>query len=181
MTDHATYISHTQNWLSNVIVEYSLCPFAKREMDAGRIHHAVIESEDLETQIESLILECRDLDQNPDRETSLLIYPSGLSDFDAYLDMLEIANAVLIDQGYEGTYQLASFHPQYRFDGATDHDPSDYTNRSPYPMLHILREASVAAAVSNHPNPGDIPVRNIALTREMGLDAMRALLAACYI
>ncbi|WP_189582807.1 DUF1415 domain-containing protein [Litorimonas cladophorae] len=180
MPDHLTLISHTQKWLSEVIIHHGLCPFAKREYDAGRIHYAVIETGDLQSQLEQIMLQCLALDADPDRETSLLIFPTALSDFETYLDLLDVATAVLNDQGYEGVYQLASFHPQYRFDGADENDASNYTNRSPYPMLHILREASVERAINNHPNPEKIPDRNIELTRALGLDAMQASLAACY-
>jgi hypothetical protein len=180
MLDHATLISHTKKWLSDVIIHHALCPFAKREFDAGRIHYAVIDAKDLQGQLEQILLECIALDRDTDRETSLLIFANALSNFETYLDMLEIATVVLEDQGYAGIYQLASFHPHYQFEGVDETDASHYTNRAPYPMLHILREFSVEKAVESHPNPEGIPDRNIKLTQELGLDAMQALLAACY-
>ena len=180
MLDPQTIIRETRTWLSSVIIALKLCPFAKREFDRDSIHYAVIETSDLEAQLEHIIEQCRALDRAPERETSLLIFPHGLSAFETYLDVLDIATALMTDQGYEGTYQLASFHPDYRFDGVTEADPANYTNRSPYPMLHILREASVERALESFPNPENIPSRNIKLTQEMGLQAMRALLAACY-
>lgn len=180
MTDNTALIYHTQKWLSSVIIKQGLCPFAKREHDNNRIHYAVIETADLHTQLDSMLAECAALDTDENRETSLLILPKGLSDFGDYLDMLDIAAALLKTQGYEGVYQLASFHPQYCFAGAKRDDPSNYTNRSPYPMLHILREASVELAVSNYPNPENIPARNIKLTQSLGLKTMQALLEDCY-
>ncbi|WP_371397931.1 DUF1415 domain-containing protein [Fretibacter rubidus] len=176
----ATVIHQTQKWLSDVIIQYTLCPFAKREHDRGRIHYEVIETADLPAQLEQLMIQCAALDQDIKRETTLLIFPSALSDFEAYLDMLDIANALLKAEGYEGIYQLASFHPDYCFAGPAPDDPSHYTNRSPYPMLHILREASVEAALKTYPNPETIPIRNIELTQQLGLEFMRALLADCY-
>lgn len=173
-------VNHTQKWLGTVIIDHMLCPFAKREYDKGRIHYAVIETADLERQLEHLILEIEALDEDPKRDTSLLIFPKALSKFEDYLDLLEIATALLKTEGYEGIYQLASFHPDYRFDGVPDDDPSNYTNRSPYPMLHILREASVEAALKTYPNPENIPARNIELTQGLGLKVMQDLLAACY-
>ena len=83
-------------------------------------------------------------------------------------------------QDYEGIYQLASFHPDYRFEGAGPDDPANYTNRSPYPMLHILRETSVEQALKNYPNPEKIPERNVQLTQGLGLQIMEELLAGCY-
>ena len=87
---------------------------------------------------------------------------------------------MLKDLGYEGVYQLASFHPHYQFDGTAADAPSNYTNRSPYPMLHILREASVEIALENYPNPETIPERNIQVTQALGLKVMQDLLARCY-
>ena len=92
---------------------------------------------------------------------------------------MERANRQLGKSGYEGVYQLASFHPSYLFADAGDDDPGNYTNRSPYPMLHILREASVEAALATYPNPENIPNRNIQLTQTLGLAVMQDLLAQC--
>jgi len=180
MTDNATLINQTKKWLSNVIIDHSLCPFAKREFDNNRIHYAVIEAADLQSQLEHVILQCTALDKDADVETSLLIFPNAFSDFEDYLDMLDLAASLLEKQGYEGIYQLASFHPHYRFANAQLDDPSNYTNRSPYPMLHILREASVETALENYPNPEKIPERNIELTQSLGLRVMQDLLAECY-
>lgn len=127
-------IHQTKKWLSRVVIGHNLCPFAKREFDAGRIHYEVIEAADMQSQLEHVILHCEALDKDASRETSLLIFPHALTDFEDYLELLSIANALLKEQGYEGIYQLASFHPCYRFDRASDNDASHYTNRSPYPM-----------------------------------------------
>lgn len=180
MLNHKLIITQTQKWLSTVIINHKFCPFAKREFDKGSIHYAVSDSMDLEAQLETVITHCTALDRDRERETSLLIFPNGLSEFEAYLDLLELATALLRDQGYEGIYQLASFHPQYKFDGAAEDDPSNYTNRSPYPMLHILREASVERALESFPNPENIPTRNIQVTQDLGLLMMKTLLKACY-
>ena len=180
MADKKTVIRHTKKWLSTVVIAHGLCPFAKQEFDNGRIHYAVIETESLEAQLEQLVLECQALDNDPARETSLLIFPRALSDFQDYLDLLELATALLKAQDYEGIYQLASFHPDYRFEGVGPDDPANYTNRSPYPMLHILRETSVEQALKNYPNPEKIPERNVQLTQGLGLQIMEELLAGCY-
>jgi len=174
-----TVIEQTKKWLSTVVIAHNLCPFAKREYDNDRIHYAVIEADSLEAQLEQVVLECAALDINADRETSLLIFPKTLSDFEEYLDILDIATALLIEQGYEGIYQLASFHPDHLFEGAEPDDPANYTNRSPYPMLHVLREASVEQALKTYPNPEQIPKRNIELTRRLGLEVMQKLGKNC--
>lgn len=180
MPNQKVIIHQTQKWLSTVIIAHKLCPFAKREFETNRIHYAVIETPELESQLEHIIKHCAALDRDADRETSLLIFPKSLSEFDDYLDLLDLANALLKDQGYEGVYQLASFHPQYCFSGAAQNDPSHYTNRSPYPMLHILREASVEAALETYPDPQNIPTRNIKVTQGLGLQVMKDMLDACY-
>ena len=173
-------VRQTRAWLRDVIIGHQFCPFAKREYDADRIHYAVIEVKSLEALIEQVLTHCAALDKDISRETTLLIFPLGLSDFEDYLDVLDLANAQLCEQGYEGVYQFASFHPEYRFEGAEDRDPANYTNRSPYPMIHILREASVEAAVKTHPNAEAIPQRNIDLARSLGLKLMKQQLDQCY-
>jgi len=180
MSDINLIIKQTQNWLENVIIKHSICPFAKREFDKQSIHYKVIERTDLQSQLEQLVLQCEILDRDAKRETTLLIFPKGLNDFEDYLDVLEIATELLHKQGYEGIYQLASFHPHYLFEGAAIDDPSNYTNRSPHPMLHILREASVEKSLISYPNPENIPERNIQLTEKLGIKTMKKLLSDCY-
>jgi hypothetical protein len=173
-------IAATQAWLKTFIIEYSICPFAKTEWERGSIHFKVDNDRNIEDCLANLMLECDRLDTDPDIETTLLIYGDAPADFDDYLDFLELAETLLIEQGYEGVYQLASFHPDYCFQGAGPDDPANYTNRSPYPMLHLLREASLERALAAYPHPENIPQHNIELTRGLGLAKIQALLAACY-
>ena len=175
----ASVIGTVQAWLKDVVIGLGLCPFAKPEFDAGRVHYAVMRPVIVEDCIAAVLSECAALDKTPSRETSLVIIPEGLDDFQDYLDVIAAAEAELKSREYEGIYQLASFHPDYVFEGADVDDAANYTNRSPYPIIHILREASVEAAVGGYDNPEKIPERNIALTRKMGAGAMRGLLAAC--
>ncbi|MDO9046611.1 MAG: DUF1415 domain-containing protein [Methylobacter sp.] len=170
----------TLAWLKSVIIEYSICPFAKRELDRGSIYFSVNHDTKIEQCLLHLMDECDRLDTEPGIETTLLIYADAFAEFDDYLDFIEIAESLLTEQGYEGTYQLASFHPDYYFQGVEPDDAANYTNRSPYPMLHLLRETSIEQAVAGHPDPENIPQHNIELTRKLGLAKMQALLAACY-
>ena len=170
----------TQNWLKTIIIAYNICPFAKRELERGSIRFSSNHDTEIESCLLKLMLECDRLDTDSCVETTLLIYGSAFTAFDDYLDFLELAETLLIEQGYEGIYQLASFHPDYCFEGAEPDDPANYTNRSPYPMLHLLREASIERAVATYPHPENIPQRNIELTRELGLVKMQTLLSACY-
>jgi uncharacterized protein len=174
------YITATQTWLSSIIIAHNICPFAKREQERGSIRFNVDQNTDMEACLMNLMQECARLDSESDIETTLLIYANAFQVFDDYLDFLALTEELLIDQGYEGVYQLASFHPEYCFDGASLDDPANYTNRSPYPMLHLLRETSIERAVSSYPDVENIPQRNIALTRQLGLDKVKTLLAACY-
>lgn len=170
----------TQAWLKSVIIEHSICPFAKRELERGSIYFSINHDIKIEECLLHLMLECDRLDTDPSIETTLLIYADTFTELDDYLDFIEIAESLLIEQGYEGTYQLASFHPDYCFQGSDSDDAANYTNRSPYPMLHLLRETSIEQAVASHPDPENIPQHNIESTRKLGLAKMQALLAACY-
>jgi hypothetical protein len=134
----------------------------------------------MEMCLENLIDECARLDENENIETTLLIYPKAFANFDEYLDFVEIAERLLEVEDYEGIYQLASFHPNYCFEGSNENDAANYTNRSPYPMLHLLREESLEKALETYPNPENIPENNIKLTRELGLQKLKETLAACY-
>lgn len=176
-------INATQNWLTSFVIAYNICPFAHREQQRGSIRYQATTNPSPETALETLIQACEYLDTHPETATTLLIFANAFADFDDYLDLVAIAEQLLIDQGYEGIYQLASFHPDYCFaeeDDTPDQEPSNYTNRSPYPMLHIIREADLEQAVAHYPDPEMIPERNIQLTRKLGLKKLQALLAACY-
>lgn len=176
-----TIITQTQCWLDTVIIKHNICPFAKKERDRGGIHFCIDESREVSQALENLIIECERLDQQPELETTLFILAQLGQDFDDYLDFLDIANQLLIEQDYEGVYQLASFHPDYRFEQSEQDDPADYTNRSPYPMLHLIRELSLENALANYPNPERIPERNIEYCRHLGLQKMQEMLAQCQV
>jgi hypothetical protein len=173
-------IEDTKKWLKTVVIAHNICPFAKRVFDADGIYFAVENSTDMEMCLENLIDECARLDENENIETTLLIYPKAFANFDEYLDFVEIAERLLEVEDYEGIYQLASFHPNYCFEGSNENDAANYTNRSPYPMLHLLREESLEKALETYPNPENIPENNIKLTRELGLQKLKETLAACY-
>ncbi|MEI6745774.1 MAG: DUF1415 domain-containing protein, partial [Methylococcaceae bacterium] len=150
-------ILETKKWLETVVIAHNICPFAKRVFDNGSIHFAIETSTDIETCLENLVAECERLDKDESIETTLVIYANALADFDEYLDFIEVAQDLLEAQDYEGIYQFASFHPKYCFEGADENDAANYTNRSPYPMLHLLRESSIDYALANYPNPEMIP------------------------
>ncbi|MCW8931328.1 MAG: DUF1415 domain-containing protein [Gammaproteobacteria bacterium] len=172
-------IEQTQCWLDSVIIEHNICPFAKRERDKGSIRFIVNDSSEMSETLEHLVRECEHLDEHSEVETSLFILAKLGQDFNDYLDLLDIANQLLIEQGYEGIYQLASFHPDYCFSGSDENDPANYTNRSPYPTLHIIREESLEKALQTYPQPEQIPERNIKYCQKLGLEKMQQMLEHC--
>ncbi|MEY4210697.1 MAG: hypothetical protein RLZ92_1078 [Pseudomonadota bacterium] len=173
-------ISASQAWLNNFVIDYNICPFARREQEKNSIRYLVLEGDDTEQHLEALIVEAEHLDNHPTSETSLLIFSDGYQDFDDFLDLIAIADDLMIEQGYDGVYQLASFHPDYCFADSQPDDAANYTNRSPYPMLHIIREESIEKALAKYPNPEQIPERNIQLTHKLGLEKLQTLLANCH-
>lgn len=172
-------IAQTSQWVNSVVIGCNFCPFAAKAVLRKSIRYVVIPEAILETGLEAVIAELRFLDRTEDIETTLLIFPNHFADFDDYLDLVELAERLSIAEGYEGVYQIASFHPQYCFAGADEDDPANYTNRSPYPMLHLLREESITRAVDHYIDPEGIPERNIAFAQEKGLKYMQLLRAAC--
>lgn len=172
-------ISATRHWVDTVVVGLNFCPFAKRELVKGSVRFTVCEATNEEELLQCLQQELQRLDDEPDLETSLLIHPHALGDFMLYNEFLEEANGLLAVLERDGVYQIASFHPHYQFAGTGPDDAENYTNRSPYPMLHLLREASLEVAIDHYPNVDDIPDRNIELTQKLGAQKMRALLASC--
>jgi uncharacterized protein len=180
MISNETVINHTKKWIADVIVTCNFCPFAARVLKPGKIHFEVMENADLQTSLEALVQCFTKLDTDESIETLLLIFPDSYKVFDDYLELVELSEALLEDQDYEGIYQIASFHPEYLFAGSTDNDPANYTNRSPYPMLHLLREESVSRAIDGYPDADKISDRNIKYANQKGLLYMQQLWASCF-
>ena len=164
----SSIISATKYWLETIVIGFNFCPFAKREFVRNSIQYQTVESVTLEDALYQLLDSMKALDSDPSIETTLLIFSRGFNKFDDYLDLLELSNQLLVDEGYEGTYQLASFHPNYCFEGVDEDDASNYTNRSPYPILHLLREESLEKVLDNIEHPESIPERNIELAQQKG-------------
>ncbi|MCG7601059.1 DUF1415 domain-containing protein [Halomonas sp. McH1-25] len=169
-------LRQSRDWVERFVVELDVCPFARRELERDSIRYVPVDATDVEHLLLILFEECRHLDASPGTETTLLVLIAGAEDFEHYLDCLDLGEALLEQQGYEGVYQLASFHPDYVFDGAEADDPANYTNRAPWPMLHLLREASIERALAHFPRPERIPERNVAVMRKLGIEALTARL-----
>ena len=171
-------INRTQHWLRTFIVNLNICPFAKREIERGTLKIHVAHVQKLQQALEELLIELIFLDKNPAVETTLLIFPSLFGDFFHYLDFVSVAESLIDAEGYEGTYQLATFHPDYCFADVEFNDVSNYTNRSPYPMLHLLREESVEKAIAYYGDTASIPQNNIATMHRLGLKKIETLIAS---
>lgn len=172
-------IAQTQRWIKSVVIDCNFCPFAARVYNNQTIHYSVSDTVDLKNALSITSELFGLLDQDLKTETAFLIFTEGFSDFDDYLSLVKKTDRLLVKGGYEGIYQVASFHPDYCFQDAVDDDPANYTNRSPYPMLHFLREESVEKALKFFTHPERIPENNMAFAREKGLSYMQMLLSAC--
>ena len=172
-------IARTQAWIEHAVVGLNLCPFAKAPMVKGQIRYVPSETDDPRVLLDLLCDEMRALiAADPVRiETTLVIHPNVLNDFEDFNDFLGAADAALADMGYEGVLQIASFHPQYRFEGTDADDVSNATNRAPYPTLHLLREASVDRAVEALPQAEAIYESNVRTLEALGAEGWRALSA----
>ena len=172
----AHIIACTRSWVETIVVGLNLCPFAKRELVRERIRFSVANATTAEGILSELAGELERITADEDIGTTLLILPRGLADFGDYLDLLEAANTMLAAKELEGDIQIASFHPDYQFAGTTADDVSNYTNRSPFPILHLLREDDITWATENHPDIDGIPERNIRLMQELGMEHLKKLL-----
>lgn len=158
------------NWIDKVIIGENFCPFAKVPRDQNRVKLTITEATNVDTLLSIIIAQCKLLDENASIETTLVACSHILSDFDDYLDTLAIAQELLSEMDYEGIYQLASFHPNYLFEGEPKDSTSHFTNRAPVPIFHLIREDSVSKALSFVDNPDAIFERNIEHANKLGKD-----------
>jgi hypothetical protein len=176
-----TVINRTRAWIAAIVIGLDLCPFARRVFQADRIRYFVTDTEDQAVLWADLARELEDLASSPISrvETTLLIHPRALQNFLDYNDFVAAADGLIKDLGLRGTIQIAGFHPQYQFAGTKADAVENYTNRSPYPMLHLLREQSISAVAADPDALGEIPRRNIETLRRLGrekiLENLRAI------
>ncbi|WP_133471014.1 DUF1415 domain-containing protein [Paraglaciecola marina] len=169
-TQQTQIITSVKKWINDVIIDLNFCPFAKKEVIRDTIRYCVSDAVYENKALDTVINELSTLDNLSEIQTTLIIFSSGFSDFDRYLDLVDGANEFIERGGYRGLYQIATFHPDYCFDGENSNDAANYTNRSPYPILHLLREASLEQVLKNYPNPENIPDNNITKARELGVN-----------
>lgn len=168
--DSATVTEHTRQWLEKAVIGLNLCPFAKAPHVKNLVRISVSQARHLDGFLEDLDRELQLLGDTPadELETTLLVHPTLFPDFDTFNQMLDIADAAVVDNGLEGIVQIAPFHPDFQFEGTDSDDIGNYTNRSPYPTLHLIREDSIAKAAQAFPDASAIFERNIALLEKMG-------------
>ena len=176
MNSESQVIEQTLNWVRSFVIEYNLCPFAKMPVNKGALKIAVSKQKKQALALEALMAEIHFLDENASTETTLLVLTEGFKDFFAYLDLVDLADNLIHQLDYEGIYQIASFHPDYYFEDTQPDDVTNYTNRSPYPMLHILREDSLEKAIEAYVDTDKIPEKNSETLQKLGLEKIKKIL-----
>jgi hypothetical protein len=171
-------LAETRRWLERAVIGLNLCPFAKAVVAKQQVRYVLSDATTPEALLAQLGEELLLLRDTPtDRiDTTLLVHPDVLGDFLDYNDFLEQADALVEALALDGVLQVASFHPDYQFAGSEPDAVENFTNRSPYPTLHLLREDSVSRAVDAYPDPDAIIERNVATLRALGVDGWRKLL-----
>ena len=171
----------TQKWIDEVVVGLGFCPFASASIKAGGLRLELCATTEIEDLCSLLVDELVFLQSQKGEtyDSTLLVHPNLLSDFAVFNEFLGMCEDILAGLSLEGVFQIASFHPRYCFADADENDIGNYTNRSPYPMLHILREASVTEAVADHVDPAGIPQKNIQTLTTLSVAEMEAMLQGC--
>ena len=163
-----------QQWVEKMVVGLNLCPFAAPEVRNETIRYAVSDATDFEMAVRDFLIELERIQRAEEEElsTSLVTFTHMAADFEQFLDLLDLCQSVLEQAGLEGVFQLASFHPQYCFGGVAEDDISNWTNRAPFPTIHIIREGQMARVLTHYKNPDEIPERNMALMEELGREGL---------
>lgn len=172
---HDDILAATRHWLARAVIGLNLCPFAKSVYVKDQVRYAISEATTLEEALVDLETELRALEAaDPQQvDTTLVIYPHAFADFLDYNDALFFADRLVQQLKLDGMLQIASFHPQYQFEGTGPDDIENYTNRAPYPILHLLREDSIARAVDAFPDASAIYEKNQDTLRRLGHDGLR--------
>lgn len=178
MTPSEQAIEATKKWLNTIVIDLNFCPFAKREVIRDSIRYVTVDNQ-ISDPVGHFLDELSHLDKHPETETSLLILNGDKLTFAQFLDLCDQCEWLIEQSGYSGHYQLATFHPDYVFDGETEASPSNYTNRSVYPILHILRESSLTRVLNTYSEPEQIPQNNIQTAEKLGLAYLQQALLKC--
>ena len=171
------HIERTKKWINSFVIELNLCPFAHKVIAEDSILFKTIDTDKPQDILELLNIIFLQLNEKGDHSTAFLILEQGFDNFYDFNDFIYISELLLQDQGWSETFQIVGFHPQYIFDGEPVDANSHYTNRSPYPMIHILRVEEMTSAISTHPNTSLIPENNKKLLLSMTLEEIKALIS----
>ena len=176
--DKQAVIEHTKRWISSVVIGLNLCPFAKRVFQGDLIRYVVSEATSEEDLLDDLEAELRKLAavSDSETETTLIIHPLVFENFLDFNDFLAVGDKLVKSLRLRGTIQIASFHPDYQFEDTASDDVENFTNRSPYPMLHLLREESITNVAADSEELLEIPQRNIKLLKSLGRDKLLDML-----
>ncbi len=175
--DNDEIVAQTRNWLEKAVIGLNLCPFAKAVYVKSQVRFVVSSATNLDRLLEDLDEELDFLAAaDPQQvDTTLLIHPKVLNDFLDFNDFLEVVDTVVAEHDLEGVLQVASFHPHYQFEGTEPTAMSNYSNRAPFPILHLLRESSIARAVEAFPNADSIYERNIEVLEKLGFEGWKKM------
>lgn len=178
MRENEKSVQITKKWIEAFVLGLNLCPFARHPYKYDKIRYVVFEGDNLEALCDMLKKEMELLDETTPAilETTVIIANTGFSNFENYLSALFDADALLEELDYEGVYQIASFHPDYKFEGTDSTDVTNYTNRSPFPMFHLLREDSITRSLDAFPEVGDILNQNQETMNKLGLTKVKKML-----
>lgn len=167
-----------QRWVKDFVIGYDLCPFARKVAVQNRIKYSLIENRDVDEIMPKVLNEIQLLHTTPASkvDTVLIILPNALGDFGSFLDFTAVAEQFLAELYHEPWVQIATFHPLYQFAGTGINDAENYTNRSPYPILHLLREESLTIALENYGDPNSIFEKNIQTMQKLGLEHLKRLM-----
>ena len=174
-------ITLTKQWLEKIVIDLSLCPFAAKVFYEDNILFLSADFTTIESSILITEKAIRDI-LNPQTSftTCLIIYKSGLDSFDEFLDVYYTIEDIILNSNHNPKIQFASFHPLYQFEGTQQSDLENYTNRSPYPIIHVLRTDDVTAAVESHADIESVPTRNIEMMKDLGLEKIKKLFEGVY-
>jgi hypothetical protein len=169
--------AQTWQWLDKAVIGLNLCPFAKKPRANNQIKLVISQADNSNDLTNDLLAELDFLTNTPaeQTDTTVIVIPNFLTDFTDYLHVLDVADMLIDQMGYRGTFQLASFHPNYQFDGTEANDAENLTNTAPFPMLHLIREDSMEKVLSKYPDPESIPVNNIKTVQSLSEEEMEEI------
>lgn len=175
VTSKETYRKNVVNWLQTIVIGLNFCPFARKPFESNLVRIVCEEVVEEDAILELVLSELLTLEETEASqiETTLIVLPKAYRDFNDFNSLLYVLNDVLELEGFEGIFQIASFHPAYQFAGTDIDDVENFTNRAPYPILHILREDSLSRALDSHPDPDGIPDKNIRCLKSLSEEKIK--------